>query len=328
MTIPAAAPLLGMHHITALASDAQRNVDFYSGLLGLRLVKKTVNFDAPDVYHLYFGDSIGSPGTVLTFFPFPRAAQGIRGRGELGALAFHLPAGSEDYWIQRLAQHGVAFAGPEARLGNDVIALRDPDGLRLELVFTQDSNEGMVWDNGPVPPEHSVRRLFGATMIAGELEPSVTHLEQTLGFTFDEAGSGRRRYSIGQGSSRASLDIIHDPSLPAARPAAGSIHHIAWRVPTDTAQHSWRERLGAEGMSVTEVVDRQYFRSIYYREPGGVLFELATDQPGFMIDEAFERLGTSLKLPPWLEDSRNQIERMLPSVQIPGYAETVTRRNV
>jgi glyoxalase family protein len=271
MSTVSGTPLLGIHHITALASDPQRNVDFYSGVLGLRLVKRTVNFDVPDVYHLYFGDSIGTPGSVLTFFPFPRSKRGTQGTGELGRLAFRLPAGSEEYWIHRLAVHGVHVIGPETQFGDEVITLRDPDGLLVEMVFTDEVGEQHSWDQSPVGPEHAIRGLFGAAMVVDTLEPSVAHLEETLGFTNVAAASGRRRYAVGQGATRAALDIVHNPTLPAARSSAGSIHHIAWRVATDTAQHMWQQHLASGGLNVTEIIDRQYFRSIYYREPESFL---------------------------------------------------------
>ena len=323
MSTPSVTPLLGIHHITALASDPQTNVDFYSGVLGMRLVKRTVNFDVPDVYHLYFGDSIGTPGSVLTFFPFPRSTQGSHGTGELGRLALRLPSGSEEYWIHRLAVHGVEFVGPESQFEDEVITLRDPDGLHVEMVFTDDVDEQHSWEQSPVGPEYAIRGLFGATMIVDTLEPSVAQLEETLGFTNVAVGSGRRRYVVGQGVSRAALDIVHNPTLPAARSSAGSIHHIAWRVATDTAQHMWKQHLASGGLNVTDIIDRQYFRSIYYREPSGVLFEIATDQPGFTMDEPIEDLGTSLRLPPWLEHARGQIERTLPPIHLPGRSTTV-----
>ena len=309
-------PLLGIHHITALASDPQRNIDFYVRILGLRLVKRTVNFDAPDVYHLYYGDESGAPGTILTFFPFPDAGRGRRGFGEVGALSFDVPPGARDYWIHRLSQHGIGFHGPNRRFGQEVLSFEDPDGLSIDFTFSGNKRTSRSWRDSPVPGEFSIKGLAGATLIYRHSGGTATMLTSLLGFHSAGSEGGRERYHVGVGENLGTIDLVHDPNARPARPGAGSIHHIAWRVPKDDHQTAWRTRIGESGHNVTEIVDRQYFRSIYFHEPGGVLFEIATDEPGFMVDESRETLGTTLKLPPWLEQHRGQLERVLPPVDI------------
>ncbi len=298
----------GLHHITALASDPQRNVDFYTGFLGLRLVKQTVNFDAPDVYHLYYGDEIGRPGTILTFFPFPDAARGKKGAGETSAVAFSIPRGSGDFWIERLSRKGISFLGPEARFEQKLISFEDPDGMRVELL-----------ENGPAGhPPHAIRRFHGVTLTHRSAGPTAAFLTAALGFASAGTEGSRRRFTAGSGDAEACIDIIEDPAAPVARQSAGSVHHIAWRVKDDAAQLEWRQALVKSGAAPTQVIDRQYFHSIYFREPGGVLFEIATDPPGFSVDEAVDSLGSRLRLPPWLEPQRSVIERHLPPLQVPA----------
>lgn len=301
----------GIHHITALASNAQRNIDFYAGFLGLRLVKKTVNFDAPDVYHLYYGDGVGTPGTLLTFFPFPDAMRGKRGTGEATAVALSIRAESVDYWIDRLATNALHFDGPEERLGETVLSFEDPDGMLIELVTNSNAQSGVHWAGSPVDNRHAIRGLHGTTLQTTTTGPTESFLRGVMGFHLDGAEGGRRRYSIGEGQNKAMIDLIGDANGPGARMSAGSIHHIAWRVSNDTSQIEWRKRLLDTGANVTTVQERQYFRSIYFREPGGVLYEIATDTPGFLVDESLEELGTGLKLPPWLESRRKRIEETL-----------------
>jgi glyoxalase family protein len=314
----------GIHHITALASDPQRNLDFYVNVLGLRLVKRTVNFDAPDVYHLYYGDEMGNPGTILTFFPFPNAAGGKRGIGEVSAVAFLVPAAARDYWIHRLSKHGIRFEGPFQRFNEEFVAFQDPDGLQLEFVFGGLVGTGSAWKGGPVPPEFAPQRFHGATIALSSLERTAALLTDTMGFQVSDENGSRIRYLTGNGASQAAVDIVIDASLPPARTSAGSVHHIAWRVTDEAAQRRWQQKIGEAGLSVTEVIDRQYFHSIYFREPGGVLFEIATDPPGFARDESKEELGTRLMLPPWLELYRTQIEQALPPISLPTVAATNT----
>lgn len=310
-------PLLGIHHITALAGDAQRNLDFYVRVLGLRFVKRSINQDAPDVYHLYYGDEIGSPGTAMTFFPFGRASRGRKGNGEIGRVAFGVPAGSMGFWAEQLAKHGVPFDGPVDRFGEPVISFPDPDGLLVELVFSDRLRAKHPWRSGPVPPEHAVRGFHGVTMYVEQLAATAEALTDRLGFTKEGESGPRHRYVIGAGADRAAVDVIADASLPPAGPSAGSVHHIAWRVADDEAHRAWHGHVSRNGFQASDIVDRFYFRSIYFREPGGVLYEIATDGPGFTVDEPPGSLGSTLVLPPWYEPHRTRIERVLPPITVP-----------
>ncbi len=311
-------PILGIHHITALAGDPQRNVDFYTDVLGMRMVKKTVNFDAPDVYHLYYADRTGTPGTLLTFFPFPDAARGVRGAGEISALDLAVPPSSLDFWIKRLASRGVSFDGPQQTDGEPVIGLLDPDGMKISLVFSDRLTISEGWDGGSVPLSASPRGFLGASMIVHALEPSARMLTDLLGFRLDQRNGRSARFSVGPAGSAVTLTVHEQPDAPFARSSAGSVHHIAWRLADDETQSAWRQYLATHGVRVTEIVDRQYFHSIYFREPGGVLYEMATDNPGMNVDESIDELGSSLRLPPWYEPDRNRIERGLIPIAVRG----------
>lgn len=306
--------LMGIHHITAMASDPQRNVDFFVRVLGLRLVKRTVNFDAPDVYHFYYGDESGTPGTILTFFPFQDAGRGKRGAGEVGSVTFHVPAGARDYWIHRLSQRGILFQGPARRFGEEFLSFEDPDGLSIDFLFSDRGRASQPWADGPVPPEHSIRGFAGATLLLHESGQTETMLQTVLGFQPAGSEGERKRFLLGDRDRVAAIDLVVDPKAPPARPGAGSIHHIAWRVSGYDHQADWRAHIAEAGHSVSDIVDRQYFKSIYFHEPGGVLFEIATDEPGFTVDESKEALGSTLKLPPWIEPHRRQLERVLPPI--------------
>ncbi len=310
-------PIIGIHHITAMASDAQRNVDFYVSVLGLRLVKRSINQDAPDVYHLYYGDEIGSPGTAMTFFPFGRAARGTRGHGEVSRVAFAVPPASLSYWLERLSSLGIAADGPHERFGETVIAFPDPDGLLIELVFTERQSLRAPWKHGPVPVEHAVKAFHGVTMNLADAAPSVAVLQDILGAVFIAQEGNRHRYMIGVEEHAAAIDLFIDPALPRARQSAGSVHHIAWRVTDDASEEHWRSTVSRHGLAPTEIIDRFYFHSIYFHEPGGILYEIATDNPGFTVDEPLEKLGSALVLPPWYEPHRSAIERLLPPIQLP-----------
>jgi glyoxalase family protein len=311
------APLAGLHHVTAIAGDAQTNADFYTTVLGLRLVKRTVNFDAPDTYHLYYGDEVGHPGTILTFFPWPGAPKGRRGSGQVIVTSFSIPEESAGYWRDRLVAHRVEVRGPLRRFQEHVLALHDPDGLQLELVAHAGLQTNRLWRGGPVPGEHAVRGLYAVTICAANDERTVRLLTETMGFREGSSEQNRQRLVAADGSQNgARVDIMTRPGRPRGIVAVGTVHHIAFRVPGDREQLDWRARLVDAGLDVTPPIDRQYFRSIYYREPGGVLFELATDPPGFTIDETVDTLGTQLKLPSWLEGSRSEIETVLPPVHL------------
>lgn len=324
MTEPTTPRMPGIHHITAICGDPQRNVNFYVGLLGLRLVKKTVNFDDPGTYHLYYGDGLGSPGTIMTVFawilPPTVQANARQGTGQVTATPFWIPAASLDFWIDRLAAAGIDFDGPEERFGEPVISLRDPDGLPLELVARPDGVLRAPWNEGPVPLEHAIRGFAGATFSLNGYERTAKLLTETMGFRQVGSEGARFRFQVGEGNDAAMIDLLCQPEGEPGRMGVGAVHHIAWRARTGEEQREWRSVLAAAGLDVTPVLDRNYFTSIYYREPGGVLFEIATDPPGFTVDESPESLGEQLKLPVWLEPRRERLEARLPALRLPAPA--------
>jgi glyoxalase family protein len=308
-------PIVGLHHVTAIASDPQRNLDFYTELLGLRFVKRTINFDDPGTYHFYFGDDVGSPGTILTFFPWPHATRGSLGVGETSATAFSVPHPSLEFWENRLLSAGVPVEHTGERFEEEVLSFADPDGMRLEIVGHKDAGEGKAPRTSDVPAKHVIRGFFGVTLCEGGYERTVAVLT-TMGFEKKAEEGNRFRFSAPGSALGNHIDILVQPQLTYGRMGAGSVHHIAFRAPDDAAQLEWRELLAETGLDVTPVLDRTYFHSIYFREPGGVLFEIATDPPGFTLDEPIASLGEALKLPPWLERSRARIERLLPPIQL------------
>ncbi len=310
----------GLHHVTAIASDPQANADFYVSVLGLRLVKRTVNFDDPTTYHLYYGDEVGAPGTILTFFPWPGAPRGVRGTGQTTATAFAVPPGSLEWWVDRLAGRAVDFAAVEERFGERVLGLRDPDDLAIELVEQANGASRRWWKEGPVPAPYAIRGFHSVTITEEGYERTAALLSETMGFRYVGQEQSRFRYATGHDAPGAIVDVICAPGLRSGRVAAGSVHHIAFRCASDEAQIEWKERVTAARMNVTPVLDRQYFRSVYFREPGGVLFEIATDPPGFTLDEAPEALGNALRLPSWLEPRRASIEERLPRLHVPAVA--------
>ncbi len=313
----------GIHHITVMASDPQANYDFYTQTLGMRFIKKTVNFDAPDVYHLYYADEVGTPGTVLTFFPFPNSRRGKRGTGEINTISFSVPSGSLSYWINRFAELAIPFDGPKSKFGYEYISLLDPDGMKIEIVADSNSDSTMGWYNGEIPSEYSIRKFFGSTFYLNDSKSTEELLTGIMGAEFIFAEGKIKRYSLGKADNLSFVDIIEDAKAPRAIGGAGSVHHIAWRTANDEEQLNWRDKVLKHGLYPTEVVDRNYFHSIYFREPGGILFEIATDQPGFMVDESFENLGTELKLPEWHEPKRKLIEQIL----IPLNTKNYVRQN-
>ena len=308
-------PIVGLHHVTAIASDPQRNLDFYTELLGLRFVKRTVNFDDPGTYHFYFGDDVGSPGTILTFFPWPRATRGSVGVGETSATAFSVAASSLEFWETRLLKAGVPVQRLERRFDKDVLSFADPDGMHLELIGHTHQAPGQPSRTSEVPAEHSIRGFFGVTLCQTGFEMTAAVLRK-MGFIQAGEEGNRYRFSAPGQALGNCIDILVQPQLTYGRMGAGSVHHIAFRAPDDAAQRVWREELKAFPLDVTPVLDRTYFHSIYFREPGGVLFEIATDPPGFAHDESIDRLGETLKIPAWLEPKRNLIEKALPSITL------------
>jgi len=305
----------GIHHVTAIAGDPQRNVDFYAGVLGLRMVKKTVNFDDPETYHLYYGDGAGNPGTIMTFFPWGERRKGRIGAGQLVTTSFSIPADSLGYWTERLVESGIRFEEPRDRLGETVLTFSDPDGLRVELVAAQDTRAG--WDGGTTPAGDSIRGFHHVTLAVEDVNLTAKLMTETLGFRQMDEAEGRTRYAAGEGGPGNLVDLSGAAGFPRGTMGVGTVHHIAFRVPGEDAQLAVREEVAALGYNVTPVLDRNYFRSIYFREPGGVLFEIATDPPGFSVDEPPEELGTHLQLPPWLETRRERLEEVLPPLHLP-----------
>ncbi len=316
----------GIHHVTAIASDPQRNLDFYTGVLGLRLVKLTVNFDDPSTYHLYYGNTGGDPGTLLTFFAWPGANPGRRGTGQAGVTAFAIRPTSLGYWMERLMRYGVHFVGstpgPIERFDERVIAFSDPDGLLLELVAHPGAEARPSWEGGPVPAEHALRGFHAVTLFEEGYDRTDQLLTGTLGFRSLQQEGALYRYTVGDGGPGSLIDIRVAPDFWRGVVGVGTVHHVAWRVPDDPAQQTLRQELDTLGYNVTPVIDRQYFHSIYFREPGGILFEIATDPPGFTIDEPLAELGTHLMLPPWLAPERSQIEQVLPPLRLPAPGST------
>lgn len=311
-------PIAGLHHVTAIASDPQRILDFYVEMLGLRFVKRTVNFDDPGSYHFYLGDDAGSPGTILTFFAWPGATRGSLGIGEPSTVAFNVPVGSLGFWEQRLLAAGIPAERGDERFGEPVLSFGDPDGMRVELIGTGETGNTKIPRYSTVPQEHAIRGFHGVTLCEGGFELTARVLEE-MGFRHTAQENNRIRF-VAQGAAPGRhIDVHVQTQLTYGRMGAGTIHHIAFRAANDAEQLKWRELFTGMSLNVTPVLDRNYFRSIYFREPGGVLFEIATDPPGFAIDETAETLGEHLKLPEWLEKHRAKIEKALPPIEMPHH---------
>jgi glyoxalase family protein len=296
----------GIHHITAIAGDPQRNLDFYAEALGLRLVKRTVNFDDPGSYHFYFGDNIGTPGTIMTFFPWPGARRGARGSGQVTTVSFAVPRNSMAFWKERLRATHVIAEEIEGRFGCNALRFLDPDGLQLELVASANEESSS---------ERAIRGFAAPTLEVRNPEKTEKLLTEALGFEFVAEENNRRRFRGGGSNASAEIDLV-SAQAGFGQIAAGTVHHIAFRAADDDEQLKVREQLVARGLNLTPVIDRQYFHSIYFREPNGILFEIATDGPGFLIDEPANALGETLKLPPIYESKRNEIERVLPTIHL------------
>lgn len=305
----------GIHHVTAIAGSTHRNLDFYGRTLGLRLVKKTVNFDDPGTYHFYYGDEVGQPGSILTFFPWDHAAPGRLGIGETQETVFRVPEQSLGYWTHRLIERGVRHEAPEKRFGETVLPFRDPDGMRLALAAVPGIGDEPGWTGGEVPAEHAIRGFHGVSLLLKEEAPTSTILTDVFGFTRTGQEGSVVRFQAEGNPVGGIVDIRVAGGFLPARMGAGSVHHVAFRATDDAAQAGMVARLASHhGIRTTEQKDRNYFRSVYFREPGGVLFEIATDEPGFSVDEPVSDLGRSLKLPDFLEPRRASIEAVLPDV--------------
>jgi glyoxalase family protein len=311
--------LTGIHHVTAIASDPAANAAFYTEVLGLRLVKKTVNFDDPGTYHLYYGDDAGTPGTILTFFPWPNARRGRAGVGQVTAFAFQAPLGSLGFWQKHLASGGLVITDEGSRFGENFIAIQDPDGFLLEFIETAEVASITPARAATIPAEYALRGFHGTTLSLEAQEQTGAVLTKLMGASLEGSEGNRFRYRLGEGLGRARIDLLCLPAGAWGTGGTGIVHHIAWRTPDDASQLIARKELVSAGLNVSPVMDRNYFHSIYYREPGGVLFEIATDPPGFAIDESAETLGSKLTLPDWLEGHRAVLEATLPPLkQLPA----------
>jgi glyoxalase family protein len=308
----------GIHHVTAIASDPQRNLDFYSGVLGLRLLKRTVNFDDPTTYHFYFGDGEGNPGSILTFFPWPGSRRGRQGAGQVAVTSFAILPSSVGFWIERFIRHRVDFEHPRTRFDDErVLGFRDPDGFLGELVAHPDAEAGSGWNSASVSAENSIRGIYSVTLWLESCDLTGKLLVDSLGFEPVREQASIFRYAAGEGGFGSIVDLRCVPGLWLGTMGAGTVHHVAFRAPDDLSQLAARNELVEKGFNVTAQIDRDYFHSIYFREPGGVLFEIATDPPGFTVDEPLDKLGQSLKLPQWLEPRRFEIEALLPNIRPP-----------
>lgn len=304
----------GIHHVTAIAGKAVRNLQFYTEVLGLRFVKKTVNFDDPGTYHLYYGDRVGHPGTTLTFLPWEHAAPGHGGVGFTHQTSFRIPAGSIGYWTHRFVENGVAHELPEKRFGETSLPFTDPDGMSLALVGTAGAESEPAWDGGDIPADHAIRGFHGVTLLLDDGAGTAAVLLDVLGFKDAGRDGSLTRFHASEAIGSI-VDIREAKGFLAGHLGRGSVHHIAFRAADDASQAAMAQKLVAvHGLHPTQQMNREYFRSVYFREPGGILFEIATDQPGFAVDEPVESLGHELKLPPFLEGRRKEIEAVLPEL--------------
>ena len=310
----------GLHHVTAIAGPAQENLDFYAGILGMRLVKRSVNQDDPGTYHLFYADAEGHPGTDLTFFPWAQMAPSREGHGLSSEVSLAVPPGSLDFWSERLRKHRAAVGEPESRFAKAALPLRDPHGLRVALVENEESlgRPFTAWKGSPIPEQHQIRGLESARLVERDLIRTTSFLTGAMGFAHVGTENGWHRYGVAGGKSGAYVDLYEAPTSGRGAWGTGSIHHLAWRVDDDKHQAEVRTSVLQGGSRPTPVIDRFWFKSVYFPEPGGVLFELATEGPGFSVDEDPAHLGESLVLPPWLEPERASIEAVLPKLTMPA----------
>jgi glyoxalase family protein len=304
----------GIHHVTAISGEATRNLDYYSQVLGLRFVKKTVNFDDPGTYHLYYGDRTGHPGTILTFFPWEHATAGRGGVGQALQTTFRIPETSIGYWTHRFVEKGVTHTAPERRFGEPVLPFTDPEGMSLALVGVAGAESETAWESSGIPVEHAIRGFHGVTLMVNDDAPTAAVLREVLGFRSAGEDGSLARFRATEAVGGV-VDIRAAKGFLPGRQGRGSVHHIAFRAPDDATQAAMAQKLVKDlGLHPTQQLDRKYFRSVYFREPGGILFEIATDAPGFAVDEPVETLGHDLKLPLFLEPRRKQIEALLPEL--------------
>lgn len=306
--------ITGIHHITAIATDAKRNYDFYTKVLGLRFVKKTVNFDDPGTYHFYFGDEEGTPGTILTFFPWERISKGTQGTGMATEIGYSAPGKSLALWSDRLKAHRIKITGTGVRFGEEYLSFEDPDGLPLTLVIPAMADTRKPWTTPDVPGSVATRGFHSITLSLRSVTATAKVLTDIFGYTLAGQEGNRYRYVTSAVETASIVDLLELPNETRGINAGGTIHHVAFRVKNEEIQSHYREKVLSRGLNITPKIDRNYFFSLYFREPGGVLFEIATDNPGFSVDEAVNELGTHLKLPSQYEASRAEIEKVLPKL--------------
>jgi len=317
--MPASIP--GIHHVTCITGDVQKCVEFYVNVLGLRFVKKSINQDLPDTYHIYFADYVGTPGTVMTFFGWPTWPKRRTGSGQVTTVSFAVPPGSLDYWTNRLRKLGVETSRT-SRFDSDAVVLRDPDGIELQLVGQARDDRWVPWPDAPVDKDNAIRGFHSVTLTVAETAGTIDLLTNTMGFLSAAKEGNRMRFETGSGGPHSIVDVVESPEGPVGEESIGTVHHVAWRTPDASAQVAWRDLLVKAGRNVTPVIDRWYFKSIYFREPGGVLYEIATDGPGFTVDEPVDKLGTTLSLPPWFQVRREHLDQILTPIVVPTTATT------
>jgi len=305
--------ILGLHHITAIADNAKRNLDFYTQVLGVRLVKKTVNFDDPGTYHFYFGNEEGTPGTILTFFPWEGIGKGTNGSGLATHIGYSVPKGSLEFWKNRFQQFNVNFEEGEI-FGEKLISFKDPDGLQLQFIESSRPDDRKVWTTDDIKDENALKGFHNITLTLKKADPTIKVLTDIFGYNLQKQEDERYRFVTDAIETANLVDIIENDKILAGRNAAGTNHHVAFRVKDDNVLMEFREKVLSAGLNITPKIDRDYFYSLYFREPGGVLFEIATDNPGFTVDEPLSELGTNLKLPKQHEPLRARIEDVLPKL--------------
>jgi len=304
----------GIHHITAIAGDAKRNFDFYTRVLGLRMVKKTVNFDDPETYHFYYGDEYGTPGTILTFFPWANIMPGRRGARQATEIGYSVPAGSLEFWQQRLEAHNVIYNKVAEKFGEKYLTFLDPDGLKLELIEAKANDNRKGWETDEIKTEHALKGFYNITITTNKMQPTADILTKVFGYRLLEQNVNRYRFITDAVETANIVDLVEVAGEAAGHVAGGSVHHVAFRVENEEVLMQFRDKIVATGLHITEKIDRNYFYSLYFREPGGVLFEIATDNPGFDVDEPVAELGSHLKLPAQYESRRDELEAVLPKL--------------
>lgn len=306
--------ILGLHHITAIAGNAKENFNFYTQQLGLRLVKKTVNFDDPGTYHLYYGDESGSAGTILTFFPWDGIGKGTEGVGMATEIGYAVPAGSHDFWIERFSAANVQSGALTERFGEQVLAFKDPDGLSLSLIVPTIADARTPWETSEIKKDTATRGFHSTTLTLQSIDETAKVLTDLFGYRLLAQEGNRYRFITDTVENAAIVDLLEDPSGQRGRNAAGTNHHVAFRVKNEEIQMELREQILSKNLQITPKIDRDYFYSLYFREPGGVLFEIATENPGFTVDEPLNELGTHLKLPHQHEHLREDLDKLLPKL--------------